>query len=465
MKHRLQGFWLITAIIGWLGLLPLQGLAGIKPYQTRSCPSTKKLRFEYPQNVKTVFPLSGQFSRFSGNAADDHDAAMERYRRASQPISSQSNNRFNDRSMFWVIVAIVLIPLALIQRAMKKSPESRAKAVNNINLARTGDATAQSSVGNAYLTGWGVEPSKADAFAYLSLSGLSVEADRSIFAKLIIDMTPPEIAEGEKRLAELRHAILKKDGVAPEIAKCARTEGSRNPAKTKSTDFEFCCHACGNLFNKAEESFDWFSRGVPTLKEPCCPKCKSTSFSSRHADEQMKQLIQRATAGDAIAQSDVGVAYLNGRGVELNLIEAFAYLSLAALTFEADRNRLSELVLHMKVHEIKEGQTRLNELQEGLSHQKMNNTGSPTTNASQVQETLPQRENEPIEIYGKNRGQASRQNPSPITSAVAGCAGAAGISLILVLLAAGAFGYVVLGFMELLSTGNHTMLDNIGLGR
>ena len=48
---------------------------------------------------------------------------------------------------------------------------------------------------------------------------------------------------------------------------------------------------------------------------------------------------------------------------------------------------------------------------------------------------------------------------------LAAFAGAAGISLILVLLAAGAFGYVVLGFMELLSTGNHTMLDNIGLGR
>ena len=46
-----------------------------------------------------------------------------------------------------------------------------------------------------------------------------------------------------------------------------------------------------------------------------------------------------------------------------------------------------------------------------------------------------------------------------------GCAVVAGISLILVLLAAGAYGYVVLGFMELLSTGKHTMLDNIGLGR
>ena len=53
----------------------------------------------------------------------------------------------------------------------------------------------------------------------------------------------------------------------------------------------------------------------------------------------------------------------------------------------------------------------------------------------------------------------------PFLAGCAGCAGAAGISLILVLLAAGAYGYVVLGFMELLSTGKHTMLDNIGLGR
>jgi hypothetical protein len=48
---------------------------------------------------------------------------------------------------------------------------------------------------------------------------------------------------------------------------------------------------------------------------------------------------------------------------------------------------------------------------------------------------------------------------------IAGCLGTVGLTIILGLLGAGLFITLVLGFMELLSTGRHTMLDNLGFGR
>jgi hypothetical protein len=48
---------------------------------------------------------------------------------------------------------------------------------------------------------------------------------------------------------------------------------------------------------------------------------------------------------------------------------------------------------------------------------------------------------------------------------IAGCLGTVGLTIILGLLGAGLYIALVMGFMELLSTGKHTILDNLGFGR
>jgi TPR repeat protein len=74
----------------------------------------------------------------------------------------------------------------------------------------------------------------------------------------------------------------------------------------------------------------------------------------RHDPELAAALRAEAMKGDHDAQYGLGLVYAEGRGVEQDEVEAYAWLSVAALDGDPDAEALREVVvLDMKSEEVR----------------------------------------------------------------------------------------------------------------
>jgi TPR repeat protein len=73
--------------------------------------------------------------------------------------------------------------------------------------AEQGHAASQFFVGNCLADGRGIAKDKIQAYAFLNLAGVSLEAARSNLSRLETELTQEQIAEGQKRTKELQKQI------------------------------------------------------------------------------------------------------------------------------------------------------------------------------------------------------------------------------------------------------------------
>jgi TPR repeat protein len=76
-----------------------------------------------------------------------------------------------------------------------------------------------------------------------------------------------------------------------------------------------------------------------------------------------------ANQGYVKSQYALGYCYATGKGVPVNLVEAYAYYALAAPTVNAAAGRLGELAKTMSPEQIVVGRKRLDELQAATAAQ------------------------------------------------------------------------------------------------
>ena len=83
----------------------------------------------------------------------------------------------------------------------------------------------------------------------------------------------------------------------------------------------------------------------------------------RHDPEFAKAVREDAMRGNLDAQYGIGLIYAEGRGVEENAVEAYAWLSVAMLQGDPDAEELRNAVVNdMSPAQIKEGALRAGEL-------------------------------------------------------------------------------------------------------
>lgn len=99
-------------------------------------------------------------------------------------------------------------------------------------------------------------------------------------------------------------------------------------------------------------------------------------------DQVLPAVIKaQAETGDNFAQSRLGIMYCEGRGMEKDFVEGYAWLNLAARTDDAAAKQRDALELRMTPQQIAEAQKRTKELRAAIEARTNAPVTSSTTNA------------------------------------------------------------------------------------
>ena len=202
--------------------------------------------------------------------------------------------------------------------------------------ADQGDAEAQAKLGYAYCHGSGVVKDEIEAYAYLNLVRMTDENVSRNLAILEKDMSPDQIAAGQKRTKELQKEIAAK--LATKYAEFEAFEGCKAKAEKGDRVAQFSLGVC-------------YRDGAGVAKD----LVKTVTWFRKAADQ-----------GYAKAQFNLGVCYYDGTVVVKDPVEAYAYWNLAGTTEEDACKNLAILEKKLSPEARLQGQQRAKEMQNAI---------------------------------------------------------------------------------------------------
>ncbi|MCX6918978.1 MAG: DUF805 domain-containing protein [Verrucomicrobia bacterium] len=274
--------------------------------------------------------------------------------------------------------------------------------------ADQGDAEAQAKLGYAYYHGSGVVKDEIEAYAYLNLVRMTDENVSRNLAILEKDMSPDQIAAGQKRTKELQKEIAAK--LATKYAEFEAFEGCKAKAEKGDRVAQFSLGVCYrdgagvakdetqavSWYHKAAEQGDakaqyilgvCYENGAGVAKD----EVQAISWYRKAADQGLalaqynlgvcyarghgvaKDFVKTVTwfrkaadQGYAKAQFNLGVCYYDGTGVVKDPVEAYAYWNLAGTTEEDACKNLAILEKKLSPEARLQGQQRTKELQKEI---------------------------------------------------------------------------------------------------
>ncbi len=180
--------WIIAVILGLMALSPATAHAGMTPEEVKAFEGFKALAERGDAHAQLSLGLC--FDNGSG-VTKDQVQAVSWYRKAAEKGYAKAQDRLGTRYRYGLGVA-----------------EDQVLAVSWYRKAADqGDARAQDRLANHYRHGEGVAKDEIEAYAYLSLAGVTYELARGRLAVLEKQMSGDQIAAGKKRTKELQQEI------------------------------------------------------------------------------------------------------------------------------------------------------------------------------------------------------------------------------------------------------------------
>ena len=208
--------------------------------------------------------------------------------------------------------------------------------------ADQGDAEAQAKLGYAYYHGSGVVKDEIEAYAYLNLVRMTDENVSRNLAILEKDMSPDQIAAGQKRTKELQKEIAAK--LATKYAEFEAFEGCKAKAEKGDRVAQFSLGVCyrdgAGVAKDETQAVSWYHKAAEqgdAKAQYILGVCYENGAGVAKDEVQAISWYRKAAdQGLALAQYNLGVCYRIGTGVAKDAVEAVAWFRKAAEKGDAE---------------------------------------------------------------------------------------------------------------------------------
>ena len=202
--------------------------------------------------------------------------------------------------------------------------------------ADQGDAEAQAKLGYAYYHGSGVVKDEIEAYAYLNLVRMTDENVSRNLAILEKDMSPDQIAAGQKRTKELQKEIAAK--LATKYAEFEAFEGCKAKAEKGDRVAQFSLGVCyrdgAGVAKDEAQAVAWYRKAAEqgdAKAQYILGVCYRIGTGvAKDAVEAVAWFRKAAEKGDAEAQFSLGISYARGHGVAKDLVKTVTWFRKAA---------------------------------------------------------------------------------------------------------------------------------------